>query len=204
MSRLQMLTPFLAFVLFVGMAGTALAWQATKRMSAHTDPFGGQINSGYLSGDVRYESGKRRVYSHSWFNWNTEVGWLQDNHGGWDNKRVASVFHVFDKNTSSYNAIRYDNWWASSLPDAWGQSKHSGGEFRCGVGRNGYENLVAFAYYTCDARFKDGGYPSTKTNGELDHDTYWIGLTPIYRDWNVKLCIDNDSMGTPDSSGICP
>lgn len=208
-------------LLFASAVPALADWQAWFSPFYHYAPFNTTVDGGEEDAQVNYDlaPGYRLVYAEgSYLTWTQQaidqmvadfycavnycdpMVWYE----------TASVYHVFDKNTSNFSAaLRSESGWSwSNLPGAAATVEHNGGEVRVYI--EDPASMSASTTYYSQAGFWDTAYDgTTKTNAEVDYSTYKVLMggivpAPVNKDDNAKRCIDNDTASHPDQDMRCP
>lgn len=189
----------------------AFNWQASVAPFVHYQSFCGTVDAGgQEDGAVVYESGQRHVYAEgSYLQWSSgAISCIRYAYSQNPVSEVAIVFHAFNPNSSTCNAVQYMNGWAwSNLPGA-SAEMHSSCEERTFIGDP--SSMSSSQIYYSQVAYNDTAYPGSKTSAEMDLSSYLIqismvGETPVYRDFNAKVCESGDSAYTPNggAGGTC-
>lgn len=214
----------IAVVLLLAFQMAARAdWQASNNFWIHYQPFLGTLNQGGEDAGVVYDPTYRIVHVEA-----TYLGWTQDAVNQMRNigaciyngcstiKVVAPVFHASVKNSvpGQANALHEFGWGASNLPGWHYVAPHPSlyDEVRFQIEDPNSMQAEPTLYFV-QVHYWDSAYYTpygmyTKTNGQVDLSTYQIDISglngsPDYRDYNTKLCINDDVAVETTPSQTC-
>lgn len=182
----------LAFVLFMSMAGTALAWQYTAFYTYNTlygRPNGKpwSPDSGQLYADVGNSGGNRQtnpIGSSVWWN-PTALSWIRSNDDNGD--KVSITFHSYQYSNNGCSSFKTTGNAATNLPapqylQYWRQCFLGYTEGR--VTATNSDALVAYYSYWGQAIYQDNN--TTGERQKLTVDTYFGGQ----ENWHQTYCVD--------------
>ena len=190
----------------VSSVNVALAWQNSMPFG-HTNRYGGEADSGTMTGQVEYAGTERRIRAGGQnVKWTAAgIAWMKAASG-----IPAMVFHATpkDQNGDVCGKVRTVGGWSwGNLP---GQAPETKG---CGWGD---DNEVRFYFdenstvggvsYWFQSLFRDTGYSGAgtpKEPGQIVVDTYWT-MSGIRQnnDFHGKICFENNSTRNP-AAGAC-